>query len=293
MPTMWTVPTRAIALSCLSVGLAGPALAISGPFEQTYQGRQLVLSNLVGRVEIEVGGSNISVSITGRPEELSAITVAGAGQGVRIESSLHRRRINDDAEDYAVFKINVPRGSDLTIDGLVGEAQVGDIGGRLILAAGAVDADIGAVSAAEIALNGSGDIRLGEVGGALSIEIQGSGDVAAHGADSADVAIAGSGDVAIGDVRHGLSAKIAGSGDIAVASVDGPVSAELAGSGDVSIKRGRANPLRVSIVGSGDFSFGGEAVDPDISIMGSGGVRIGSYSGKLTKRGTGDLTVGK
>jgi hypothetical protein len=58
------------------------------------------------------------------------------------------------------------------------------------------------------------------------------------------------------------------------------------------IKSGRANPLKISIVGSGDVSFGGEAVNPSIAAIGSGDVWIKSYSGKLSSSGMASVKVG-
>lgn len=287
------ITAQALGLGLLAGLASGPAGAIEGPFSSSYRASELRLENLAGRVEIQVGGSNVTVAITGKPEELAAIEVTTSGSTVTIESSKHRRRVSGDPAELALFKISVPKGTDLSVDGLIGEAEIGDLGGDLKFEVSAVDAQIGNVSTAALHVSGSGDIHLGNVAGELIIEIAGSGSVEAGNADSAEVSIAGSGDVSIGDVRRGLKAEIAGSGDIQVKSVNGPVSAELAGSGDVSIDAGRANPLSVEIIGSGDFDFGGEAVDPEISVMGSGSVTLGSYTGKLKSHGNPDLTIGK
>ncbi|MFO1186860.1 MAG: DUF2807 domain-containing protein [Alphaproteobacteria bacterium] len=273
--------------------LANPAAAVQGPFSASYKGTELRLENIGGRVEIEVGGPNITVAITGKPEEISLIEVGSSGSTVSIESSRRHKRVSGDPEDAAKIEISVPRGTNIVIDGLTGEAAIGDINGNFKLAAYALDAEIGDMRASSLEVAGSGDITLGNTAGALKIEIAGSGSVEAKNADAAEVSIAGSGDVAVGDVRHGLETEIAGSGDIRVVSVNGPVTAELAGSGDVTIERGRANPLRVEIVGSGDFEFGGEAVDPEISVMGSGSVSIGSYTGKLKSSGNSNISIGK
>jgi hypothetical protein len=284
---------RALGLGVLAGLVSSPVWAIEGPFSSSYRASELRLENLAGRVVIEVGGSNVTVAITGKADELAAIEVTTSGAAVTIESSKHHRRISGEAAELALFKISVPKGTDLSVDGLVGEAEIGDLGGDLKFEVSAVDAQIGDVSTAALHVSGSGDIGLGNVAGELSIEIAGSGSVEAGNADSAQVSIAGSGDVKIGDVRHGLKAEIAGSGDIQVKSVNGPVRAELAGSGDVSIGGGRANPLSVEIIGSGDFDFGGEAVDPEVSVMGSGSVTLGSYTGKLKSHGNPNLTIGK
>lgn len=273
--------------------LAGPALAVQGPFSASYQATQLRLDNIGGRVEIEIGGSGITVAITGKAEELALIQVGASGSTVTIESSRRHKRVSGDPADAAHIQISVPRGASLDIDGLTGEAAIAGVGGELKLRAFALDAEIGNMRSADLQVAGSGDIALGNTAGALKVAIAGSGSVEAGTSDEAEVAIAGSGDVSLGDVRRGLVAKIAGSGDIDVRSVNGPVAAKLAGSGDVKIDRGRADPLRVEIVGSGDFEFGGEAVDPDISVMGSGSVSIGSYTGKLKSSGNSNISIGR
>ena len=66
----------------------------------------------------------------------------------------------------------------------------------------------------------------------------------------------------------------------------------IAGAGDTRINGGRADPFKVSIVGSGDVSFAGEAVDPQISAIGSGEVWIKSYTGKLSSSGMADVKIG-
>ena len=66
----------------------------------------------------------------------------------------------------------------------------------------------------------------------------------------------------------------------------------IAGSGGVDIKNGKANPFKVAIVGSGDVSFGGEAVDPSISAIASGNVWIKSYTGKLSSSGMSNVSIG-
>jgi hypothetical protein len=289
--------TRKIA-QMLGIGFAaavaaGPAGAVQGPFSASYKGSELRLENIGGRVEIEVGGSNITVSITGKPEELALIEVASSGSAVSIESRRRHKRVSGDPEDVAHIQISVPRGTNLTIDGLTGEAAIDSVGGNLKLEAWALDAEIGDMRNSALEIAGSGDISLGATAGDLKIEIAGSGSVEAGGADQAEVSIAGSGDVTVGDVRRGLTAEIAGSGDIHVESVNGPVKVGLAGSGDVTIERGRANPLQVEIIGSGDFEFGGEAVDPEISVMGSGSVSLGSYTGKLRSNGNSNISIGK
>ncbi len=272
--------------------LASPAFALDGPFNQSFQANALELANVAGRVEIHVGGSGVSVNISGDPEELQAIEVSAGGNTVHISSSRSHHSISGDPADLALYKITVPKGAALSVEGATGEAEIGDIGGPLKLTARSLDGHLGAMNSALLRITGSGDLGLGDVAGRLDLAVMGSGSVTAADCDSADIEIAGSGDVSVRRIRHDLTAKIAGSGDMEIESVNGPVDASLAGSGDLTIGSGRAAPLKVQIVGSGDFDFDGEAVDPDITVYGSGGVRIGSYSGKLQSRGA-NITIGR
>ena len=282
-----------LAFAGIVASLSTPAFALDAPLHSSYSANDVRIESIRARLEILVGGSNVVVDISGRPEELAAISVSPAAGVLTIQGTRHGWRWNDDDRDETHVRLTIPRGTSLTLENDAGEATIGDTFGRLTLNVSSLDARIGSVSVADIHINGSGDISIGDVAGALAVQIRGSGDFAARSAQSADVSIAGSGDIAVGDVRGGLGARIAGSGDIVVRSVNGPVNASLMGSGDVKIGGGRAMPLKVSVLGSGDFSFDGEATDPDISIHGSGSVSVGSYSGTLTSRGNSNLDIGK
>jgi hypothetical protein len=60
----------------------------------------------------------------------------------------------------------------------------------------------------------------------------------------------------------------------------------------VNIADGLANPLKVDIMGSGNFTFGGTAVDPHVSSFGSGTVKIKAYKGHMSSSGMADVDVG-
>ena len=79
---------------------------------------------------------------------------------------------------------------------------------------------------------------------------------------------------------------------MAADSVNGPVKVSIAGSGSIKIAKGQADPLHVSIMGSGNFDFGGNAVDPHLSALGSGRVRLKSYTGHLSSSGSINVKVG-
>ncbi|MFO1186859.1 MAG: DUF2807 domain-containing protein [Alphaproteobacteria bacterium] len=286
-------------LVALAAGLAlTPALALDGPLNATYQASEIQLSRLMGRVEVAVGGTSVSLSITGKPEELEKVRVTSDAGRLLVEGPRHRWDFDDDDDDIdvknlALFKLTVPRGTKLTVQSLMGEAKIGDVGGELKFSGTMIDAQIGRMRTASVNVAGNGAIRIADVQEKLVAHISGSGKIFAGNAASAELAVAGSGDITMRAVAHDLEAKISGSGDIKADSVNGAMSTQIAGSGSVTVPSGRADPFSVRISGHGDVDFGGTATNPDISAMGSGDVRIGAYTGKLKSRGQASLTIGQ
>ncbi|MHC2876617.1 head GIN domain-containing protein [Ralstonia sp. 121560039-2] len=107
-----------------------------------------------------------------------------------------------------------------------------------------------------IKIKGSGDMTLLDLQQSdLELEIEGSGDIAAHGqVTNLDVSIAGSGDVdASSLIAERASLSIAGSGDIE-AFVRSDVRARVSGSGDIVI-RGNPPLRNHQVAGSGKIQF--------------------------------------
>ena len=110
--------------------------------------------------------------------------------------------------------------------------------------------------------------------------------------DIEGVSLAGSGDVFSEDVIETDKFKVAlsGSGDIKLRLKANEVTSAVSGSGDIQL-RGSTNEIKCSIAGSGDF-HGYEllAKEADISIAGSGGVKVYATE-KLKGRiaGSGDI----
>lgn len=127
---------------------------------------------------------------------------------------------------------------------------------------------------ASIATAGAGDVRVeGLKTPALRLSIAGSSDVRIAGLDteSFELRIAGSGDVAAAGRAASVSVGISGSGDADLAAlVADDVKVRIAGSGDANVTANRA--LDVSVVGSGDVRYGGNASAVKLSAAGSGTV---------------------
>ncbi len=285
--TMLVSIAGALALACAA---ATPASAVTGPFSGSYKASGLALDNLAGHVDISVGGSDITVAITGDADELATVTVGSDGSVLKIRSTRHNRHLHD-AGDLASYKISVPKGTALMIDGMIGEIAAGDLGGDLSIDAGALKGTIGAVRSASLDASGALKLEIGDIAGDLSIDASGAARIKTGNVDNAHLDISGAGDIGVEAIRHGLSADINGAAHITALSVNGPVNIDASGESEVLIGSGRADPLKLDISGLGKFEFGGEAVNPEISVSGRSSVKLHSYTGKLHSDGS-NITIG-
>ncbi len=293
----------------LSVALVG-AVAVQAPAfagitkigPKTYEAGALRVEGLVGTLEVGVAeGGPIEVVLEGPEDKLDDLRVRVAGDTLLIRREEQEEPLSGWLvlklfrlrEEYPTVTVRVPVGTPLEIDGMIGRVTAADLDAPLTIDGGSLDAAIGDVTEAGINLSGAGGISLGQVARRLAAEISGSGDLAAETAGSAEIHVSGSGDVELGPVAGGLSYALSGSGDAEVAAVDGPVTVAITGSGNVHVHDGRAEPLQVEITGSGDFALDGEAVDPDLTVIGTGTIALRSYTGRLRSNGAGDIRGGR
>jgi hypothetical protein len=288
-----------------------PAAAANGDWTvwptKTFNGNSVKLSDIVGTITVNVrNGGPVTVDISGTKPRLNGISVHQEDGEVVIDGS--ESSDNESVWDWHKWlnfstdwepktnnlyvKVTVPRGSDVNVDDLVGDATIGDTQGSLHFEAAATKARIGRVGPAHVSLGGAGRLDIAQVNGPLHLEIGGSGKVTVGPVQSVDADIGGSGDAQFGAITGGMKLDIAGSGDVSAERVNGPTSVDIAGSGSVKIADGTANPLHVDIMGAGSFVFGGVAVDPHIDAVGSGNVKIKSYRGHLDTEGMADVKIG-
>ena len=249
----------------------------------------------------------MTVEVSGAKSRVAGLSVAVKGNTLEVDGSENKNdtsvwdwhdwfnfsNLEDDRRaDNLFVKVTVPRGTDVNIDGLVGNADIGDTQAALRLDAAVTNAKIGKVASAKIELGGDGRIDIAAVTGDLNLDVGGSGKVKTGPIGDVRADIAGSGDAQFGAIANGLKLSIAGSGDVTAARVNGPVRIEIAGSGNVKIGDGVADPLHLEVMGAGNFTFGGVAVDPHIEAFGSGSVRLKSYRGHLDNEGMADIKIG-
>lgn len=271
---------------------------------KTFDAKTIRIDDLVGTLKVEVKDSGpVTLNVSGAQRRVNALEVKSSGGTLRIDGNNDDESVWDwknwfnfdfhSKEGQLNVKLVVPRGANIDVDGLVGDATIGDTQGPLKFDAAASNASIGRVGPAKISLAGSGKVNFAQVNGNLSLDIAGSGKITGGnvaGYTKAD--IAGSGNAQVGAVNGGIDIDIAGSGDFSAAKVNGPVKVDIAGAGNVTIGDGVANPLKVDIMGSGDFTFGGLAIDPDIDALGSGNVKLRAYKGNMKSDGMVNVKIG-
>lgn len=277
---------------------AGPAINQAA---MSYNVKGIEIDDIFGTLHVTVTNSGpVTLAMSGAKSELDNVHVTNTGDRLLIKEE-HLGHVwnwrewftyKQERRDRVTLNISAPKGTSLGIDGFVGDLTVGDLDGPVKIDAAAVQGTVGNVTSAKISLAGSGKLTVGTVTQQLGIDIAGSGTVNAGASGGASIEIAGSGDAHVGPVLGKLRIDIAGDGDVTVASVNGPTNIEVAGSGNIKIDTGEANPFKVEIMGSGDLDFGGEAVNPEISVMGSGDVSLKSYRGKLDTDGGAHVKVG-
>ncbi|MBS0469933.1 MAG: DUF2807 domain-containing protein [Proteobacteria bacterium] len=272
---------------------------------KSFNANALRVDDVVGNVRVNVQDGPMKVDVSGNKDLVAGLKIRTDGNVLRITGSgdvtfnvwdwkqwFDFSNVHNDNDGKLFIKITVPKGTDVRVEDLVGNATVGDTYGPVRLETTAGDATVGRVSKARVSMAGSGKISIADVAGDLRLEIAGSGRVTAGHAGSVEADIAGSGDTQIGAITGGVGVSIAGSGDFTASKVNGPVKVSIAGSGNVKIADGVADPLHVEIFGAGDFYFGGVAVNPRISALGSGNVRIKAYRGKLSNDGMASVQIG-
>ena len=275
--------------------------------QKSFDVHSVKVDDVIGTLTVDVKDKGpVTLNVSGAKERVHNLEISSDGGKLVISSTgvethsvwdwhnwLNFSEHGPTKPSGLIIKMVVPRGADLRVDDLIGDATIGDTMGPLHFEATATKARIGKVTSAHVAMDGTGRIEIAAVDGPLDLDVAGSGKVTVGPTRAVKADIAGAGDAALGPVAGPLDLDIAGSGDVTAASVNGPVHIDIAGSGSVKIANGEANPLHVDIMGSGNFTFGGVAVNPHISALGSGSVKLKSYRGKLSSEGMANVRVGE
>ena len=129
-------------------------------------------------------------------------------------------------------------------------------------------------SISSVSLAGSGDIESSGTikSNEFEVALAGSGDIRLKvSARSVESSIAGSGDIELKGSTENLTTKIAGSGDFDGSNLDSKnVEAKISGSGSADVVCN--GNLNARISGSGDVNYSGKPTNKDTKVSGSGSV---------------------
>lgn len=288
--------------------LIAPAFAGGDPDwvtwpHKSYEGvHRVAIHELVGTVTVDVKGSGpITLDASGVKGAMNGLDVSTDDDTLQIEGAHEKSLVWDwrnwfnftDVSQPSHSKLNlhlvVPKGTNVDINELVGDATIGDTMGKVDFSATATKTKIGHVTGAKITMEGTGDASVAQVDGPLEISIERSGKVTAGKSGKVKADLEGSGEANLGAIEGGLALEIDGSGTLSATRVNGPVKIDVAGAGEVKIADGLADPFHVEIAGAGDVYFGGVAVNPHIEAVGAGSVHIKAYRGHLDNEGMADV----
>lgn len=296
--------------TCCAAALATMLLTTAGgaqtpPSETTRPERARTLTRFSAATEVQL--RDVAAFVRVIPENRTDVAIGYVNTGVTPapEYRVTRRRLIVDGKLRRQIRSCRVVGADgfevqTTRQGRLSGEQLPVIEIRVpqnanVTAGGAVRMWVGPAQAAHIRLDACGDADIVRVEDRAEIAVAGSGDMRLGNAGEAEVAIAGSGDVTLGEIHNGLNVSVAGSGDLTAARVDGPTSIAVQGSGDVTIRDGRATSLSVVIAGGGDITHGGSAQTLDAVILGGGDVRVRRVDGEISRSvlGGGEVVVGR
>ena len=127
-------------------------------------------------------------------------------------------------------------------------------------------------------VSGAPDIELQVAFENMNIAVAGSGDIEMAEVDNLNLEIAGAADVEVEKVKD-FVVSIAGAGDLEIDECTGNANVSINGSGDVKIGTSNMQDLDVYIAGSGELKSDASVQDANINLVGSGVVRVREVRG--------------
>jgi len=241
---------------------------------ETFSAKALEVRGVVADATVEVGGTDIAVSMAGTKAQLDCIGIRDDYGAVVVEG-LCSGGGNNSFQVNGV-SVNVNLGGGTTIVTGVGSGNTVVVNGVVVTGTSAEPARV--------------TIRVPE-GTSTSFSVYGNLTV---GDTLGPIAVAskGSGNARVGRVLD-ASLSVQGSGDIDVAEVTGSLTCSVQGSGDITVRGGEVDQLGASVMGSGDIAFGGRARDVALSVMGSGDIVVAVATGSqaVSNMGSGHANI--
>lgn len=277
------------------------AAALTGLAAAPASAADVEIRDAVARVIVIVEDrSDVGVEITQGSSSLPALQLRRNGRDIRIDGGLGRNAIRNCSSGPSSAR---QPGESASVEvRRVGRVRLEDAPMIVLRMPRDVDVSVGgAVFGAvgrgarsiDLGNGGCGDWTVANTDGDLSLSLGGSGAIRAGASRALEASLGGSGSISAGATRA-LEAAVGGSGGITVARVDGPGEISIGGSGNVRVRAGAMTSLDASIAGSGNVRHDGSVRDLDASIAGSGNVQVGSAE-RVSRAviGSGSVIVGR
>lgn len=204
---------------------------------------------------------------------LKQLTLTQRHQGNKLVVSLRREGRSNTlpGNDYAWLDIRGGVPADVVVQIKTGSGEAHVEGAR------ALSVDLG-----------SGDVTALRTGGSVHAAV-GSGDLMVDGAGSVELLSLGSGDAKLRNVKGDVTVGSLGSGDLEVRSADGNLRIGTIGSGDAEIRQVRGN-ADIDLIGSGDVDLRDIGGNVRVGSHGSGNVEVQGAGALVVERsGSGDV----
>jgi hypothetical protein len=250
--------------------------------------------SLQGSIDIVANARNKReiAELQSRPGATAYLTGAGshcAGQTACTDSSAVCAGLPGDPS--LKLAITVPVGLALSITEARGtDYHIANVGGPLTLdLSGGGDVDDAGATSLTAALSGGGDAHIASVTGPIVATLSQGGDldIADAAAPSANLTLSGDGDVNVAAGNLGLlNATLSHDGDLHAPAAAG-ARLLLTADGDVTIGE-ISGDLDAILTGDGDLSINNVAGDATLSASGDGDITILHVAGHLTQNNTGD-----
>ena len=260
----FTFPRLILQAACLLALCAGTAQAESRQMEAT--GASLAMSGLCAR----------SVTIQPDPALTAKYTVLATADHLQELAQLT-------AESGATARLHGPQHGCWQQDGY-------DFVRTLAIAI-----RVPAHAALAIEESGGAKYTIGDVGGALTLDISGGVALQADNATDLTLDLSGGGTIGIGQVDGSVKADISGGGEIRIDRGTLPtLSLSLSGGGTFTLAQGTVKTMPASVSGGGTVTIGATIGDATVEVSGAGTVHLAKVTGALTKNvdDSGTVTVG-
>src|ERR1700749_2398674 len=199
----------AVAATLILPAIADDAGWTSGPW-RGYDAKSIKVDNVVGKLGVEVKPqAQVSVQISGTKKRVSDVDVRMDGDQLVVEGEKSKEGVWDwrnwfnfddthnSTKDLDVH-IVVPKGTDIDVRDMIGDAAIGDTMSDVHFEAVASNAWIGRAKEAHLSMVGSGKINIADVAGDLPLDIAGSGKIKAGSASEVHADVTGSGSADMG-----------------------------------------------------------------------------------------------